>query len=449
LARLSHLRELVRAGAAVLGEPPKVTPGLEDLPTADRELRRLVAEIWGDAGETERACGKGRVFRGMTTEAALARLGVQPDFEGPTNLTWIHRTAGDADVYFIASAAKHSLAARCTFRMSGRTAELWDAETGDMRPLDTFPTADGRLVAEVPLGPSGSAFVVFRAGKPEASSIVEVRRDGERVFPAGQAGIGSLAGQPEIEWVANSTRERALMIHQAGDYSVELSDGKKMEFKGIQPGEARTLDGPWKLTFPADSGVSHSLQLSNLVSWSELAEHAAQHFSGAATYQMQFVLPEKRSKVLLDLGRVEVMARVRVNGREMGVLWKPPYRVDVTEAARAGTNTLEIAVVNLWVNRLIGDAALPEDATRDKSGRLVEWPDWVLAGRASPTGRRSFVTFPLWKSDEPLKASGLLGPVKLHLPVAVSLESRTLGGRTVADSLRGSAAAAQIDGRGP
>jgi hypothetical protein len=174
-----------------------------------------------------------------------------------------------------------------------------------------------------------------------------------------------------------------------------------------------------------------------------LTDAEARHFSGKANYRAQFIVPEKRSKVLLDLGRVEVMASVRVNGRELGILWKPPYRVDVTDAVIAGTNTLEIAVVNLWANRLIGDAALPEDAERDKSGRLLSWPDWVLTGRNSPTGRRSFVTFPLWKSDEPLKVSGLLGPVTLHFPVAVSLESSSVGGQRTAKRVR-EAAAAQI-----
>jgi hypothetical protein len=160
-----------------------------------------------------------------------------------------------------------------------------------------------------------------------------------------------------------------------------------------------------------------------------VADDPVRHFSGTATYSTQFEVPEHRSRVWLDLGRVEVMAHVRVNGRDLGILWKPPYRVDVTEAVNSGTNMLEIAVVNLWVNRLIGDAALPEDAERDKSGRLVSWPDWVLEGRSSPTGRRSFVTFPLWKKEEPLRASGLLGPVSLHLPVAVHLASSRSGSR--------------------
>ena len=138
------------------------------------------------------------------------------------------------------------------------------------------------------------------------------------------------------------------------------------------------------------------------------------HFSGTAVYSNTFDLAETPSSPLtLDLGRVEVMARVKLNGQDLGILWKPPYQIDVSNAAVAGKNQLEVAVVNLWVNRLIGDAALPEDSERDKNGTLVSWPRWVLDGKTSPTGRKSFVTFPLWKKDEPLRDSGLLGPVVL------------------------------------
>ena len=117
---------------------------------------------------------------------------------------------------------------------------------------------------------------------------------------------------------------------------------------------------------------------------------------------------------MLDLGRVEVMARVKLNGKDLGILWRAPYQVDVTPRLRAGSNKLEIEVVNLWANRLIGDAGLPEDAKRNPKGLLLEWPDWLLKGEASPSGRRTFVTYPLWGKGEPLPPSGLLGPVTLR-----------------------------------
>jgi hypothetical protein len=124
-------------------------------------------------------------------------------------------------------------------------------------------------------------------------------------------------------------------------------------------------------------------------------------------------VPDARIDQALGL-EVEIMARVKLNGKDLGILWKPPYQVDLTKAAVKGINHLEISVVNLWVNRLIGDQLLPEDSERNKTGTLVKWPQWVIDGKSSRTGRKSFVTFPLWKKNEPLRKSGLLGPVVLR-----------------------------------
>jgi len=121
----------------------------------------------------------------------------------------------------------------------------------------------------------------------------------------------------------------------------------------------------------------------------------------------------KGRHVYLDLGRVQVMAQVALNGKDLGILWRPPYRVDITAAAKAGDNALEVKVVNLWINRMLGDEQLPEDSERNPNGTLRKWPQWVLEGKPSPTGRFTFTSWRLWKKGEPLQESGLLGPVRL------------------------------------
>jgi hypothetical protein len=115
----------------------------------------------------------------------------------------------------------------------------------------------------------------------------------------------------------------------------------------------------------------------------------------------------------VDLGRVEVMARVMVNGQDLGVLWKSPYVVEVTAQVKPGENKLAIQVANLWINRMIGDANIEEDSKRRPEGNLVEWPQWVLEGKPSPTGRYTFSTWNLWPKDTPLPDSGLIGPVRI------------------------------------
>lgn len=421
LARLQQIRALVVNGANVLCAPPQATPGLENGRQSDEKLRALAAEIWGNPRETERTLGKGRIFSGLTAVEALARIGVKPDFTGPTNITWIHRASREGDFYFIASAAQQPATIHCTFRIHGKPAELWDPETGAIRPLDTWPADGQRTTAPIPLGPSGSAFVVFRAGIPVSPTITSISRDGALIFPASASVNKTSSVCNGIELAVATNGQRNCLVNVSGDYLIRFADGGNKEFKNVQVPAASQIDGPWTLTFPADSGVTQPLKLDELSSWSANPDDNVKHFSGTAIYQNHFTLTEIKSRVWLDLGRVEVMARVSVNGRELATLWKPPYRVDITDAVKAGDNALKISVVNLWVNRLIGDAALPEDSERDKNGRLKSWPQWAMDGKPSPTGRRSFVTFPLWKSDEPLKDSGLMGPVTLSFPLVIPL----------------------------
>jgi hypothetical protein len=116
------------------------------------------------------------------------------------------------------------------------------------------------------------------------------------------------------------------------------------------------------------------------------------------------------------------MAEVRLNGKDLPLLWKPPYRVDVTDAAKPGDDALEVKVVNLRINRQIGDEHLPEDSDRNPNGTLNSRPDWLGQGRPSPTGRFTFTSWRLWKKDDPLQPSGLLGPVTLETAVRFRLQ---------------------------
>ena len=154
------------------------------------------------------------------------------------------------------------------------------------------------------------------------------------------------------------------------------------------------------------------------------------YFSGTAVYRETFDLPAKwipwgvrfdgskiagpSENVYFDLGRVEVMAKVKLNGHDLGILWKPPFRVNVTDALRQGKNDLEVEVANLWPNRLIGDEHLPADCQRQDDGGIAEWPKWLLEGRPSPTGRHTFSAWRLWTKDSPLLDSGWLGPARLE-----------------------------------
>ncbi len=219
-------------------------------------------------------------------------------------------------------------------------------------------------------------------------------------------------------------------IAQAGAYVFKTADGKSRPLT-FAPPPSQAVAGPWEVRFAPGGGAPERIALDALASLHEHADPGVKHFSGAATYRASFEAkpPDAPARTVLDLGRVEVMAEVALNGKALGILWKPPYRVDVTGALKAGANALEVTVVNLWINRMIGDEQLPEDSERNTNGTLKVWPDWLLEGKPSPAGRFTFTSWRLWKKAAPLVVSGLLGPVTLR--TAMPLASPTQQGEGV------------------
>ena len=206
------------------------------------------------------------------------------------------------------------------------------------------------------------------------------------------------------------------MIWQSGDYAIKTADGLTRRLDVALP-PPQGIAGPWQVTFdPRWGGPADPVTFEKLADWSRHADPGIRYYSGTAVYRTTFAYhqsPVGSQRVFLDLGSVEVMARVRLNGADCGILWKPPYLVDVTDAVRAGDNNLEISVVNLWINRMIGDEQLPLDADWKNNETLLEWPDWFTSGKARPSGRYTFSTCRHYTKESPLVSSGLLGPVKV------------------------------------
>jgi hypothetical protein len=179
------------------------------------------------------------------------------------------------------------------------------------------------------------------------------------------------------------------------------------------------LTGPWNLTFQEKRGAPATAKFDQLTPWNEHANPGIKYFSGTASNAINFDLPREflknNQEVWLDLGQVAVMAEVRLNGKNLGVLWHKPFRVDVSKALKPGKNTLEIDVTNLWVNRLIGDEQHPSDVEWADNNALVRWPEWFVQGEPRPSKQRvTFTTWKHWNADDPLQPSGLIGPVTLR-----------------------------------
>ncbi|HEY0865794.1 MAG TPA: glycosyl hydrolase [Fimbriimonas sp.] len=474
--------ELSTAGATVVGLPPVDAPGLSPLPQRHKEHQ--VAQ-------------RGKQ---QSVDEVLRSKGVLPDFEADRALSATHRRIGNLDVYFVANPRAVSVNALCRFRVNGKTAEFWDAETGSIGAAPFQKTVGGRTQIPITLGPMGSTFVVFRPGRPDP--VVSFTRNGRDVLqrtlsvpgkvvvkralwgPAGDEGrtkdvtrqvqaivdrkasefqVASLAaeGDPAFNIVKTlrldytvdgkpvsvratdpetvtlpmpqdlpmaaaieGTTPR-MVVRQPGSYSVRWRSGRS--FRTVVPPlpEAIPLHGDWTLEFPPNQGAPASMALPRLSSWSESAIPGVRFFSGTATYRKTFTLPMSHRgpnyRHTLDLGRVEAYAQVRLNGKDLGILWRAPYTVDVTRWLKVGENLLEARVTNLWPNRMIGDEHLPPDSDRNPSGNLKAWPDWLLRGERSPAGRQTFSSWNLWRRGDPLQPSGLLGPVAIRTEAVARL----------------------------
>lgn len=505
---LEKIKELVEKGATVVGPPPLKSPSLTNYPACDDEVRRIASELWGEqavAGTTApsresplvRHVGKGRVIWGIPPEKVLEEMGIGPDFYSTPRLHHTHRTLPGTDIYFVANPKPMSVCAKCMFRIKGRIPEFWWPDSGKVEEAPIYTEADGNTWVNIPLGPHGSVFVVFRKSSLNCDVVTDVLHNGKIVLSAlpvpsskitvNRAHYGILNDSARCRDV--TTKVKALV--DAGETCFQVSkmaegddpaygqiktlvidytiDGKdftaqaadteyielspdsskelpcevskingKLVLTALKPGTFAVrhksgdtdyaavpfvpppieVTGPWKVVFNPNQGATWQSTLERLSSLSEHPDPAVRYFSGTATYHASFSIPrgllEENRASFLDLGDVQVMAEVILNGRNLGLLWKPPFRLDICGALKSGVNELEIKVINLWPNRLIGDEELPEDSDRNPDGTLKSWPAWLLDGKASPTGRQTFTTWRLWKKGERLPESGLLGPVTIH-----------------------------------
>jgi (4-O-methyl)-D-glucuronate---lignin esterase len=416
---LRKVRDLVVAGATVVGPRPRKSPSLAGFPECDAEVERLAAELWGDCdgrAVTQHAFGSGRVIwvrgpvissgnkAGAWTAApasdpaqdetassgypvwsvgappldepaqygdfavvtdTLKGMSVAPDLSSDAPLRWIHRREAGAEIYFVVNPEPRTLETNAVFRVAGLRPEIWDPIDGARRPLSGFSSEGGGTSVRLRFEPRQSYFVVFREQAGSTSAAAEAD------FPA--------------------------------------------------PAQVARIEGPWQVSFDPARGGPARITFDGLEDWSRRPEDGIRYYAGQAVYRKTFDLPADGTQVpgggrrlWLDLGAVKAITAVKLNGRDLGVVWCDPWRVEITAAVKANGNRLEVRVANLWPNRLIGDEREPPDADYGPDGNLARWPPWLLEGRPRPSsGRSTFATWKHYTKDSPLLPSGLLGPVRI------------------------------------
>jgi hypothetical protein len=329
LAVLRKIRDMVNAGAVVVGPKPIESPSLSD---DAAEFTTIADQLWG--GTT----GKGKVLAGSIADA-LALLKVAADFEyrqaqADTELAFVHRTLADGDVYWVSHRNARAEDVEATFRVQGKAPELWYADTGTVAPA-SYKTAEGRTTVSLKLQPIDAVFVVFRRAATALSRTI------------------------------------------------------------AQPVESKLaiVEGAWDVSFQPNRGAPAKVTLPALVSWHQHADPGVKYFSGTGTYTKTIQAPadwfQAGVRLFLDLGDVQNIAEVTVNGKALGIYWKAPFLVDVTSALKPSANTLDIKVINLWVNRLIGDQ------------------------QEGVTTKYTYTAQQFYRADSPLLPSGLIGPVQV------------------------------------
>jgi len=344
---LEKVEKLVMEGATVLGSRPTRTPSLADAATNDEKIREIAGRLWGaatDAPAQEKTVGKGKVIpdRNRIREVLMGQ-GIGPDFSytspgAPADLDYIHRCTLNSDIYFVSNTQMAYADAECTFRVHNRKPSFWHADTGVVEPCTAYTRVAGGMKLRLQLPPAGSVFVVF-----------------------------------------------------SGAVTADLPEAPvKVEGKPLLPLE---ITGPWEVHFPPKRGAPESCTFEKLVSWTEMPDDGIKYFSGTATYVKEFEVPAAKlaagKKMELSLGELRNVAEVTLNGKNLGILWKPPYTVDVTGVVREGKNELKIDITNVWANRIVGDEKLPRDKRVTRITQKLPVP-----------------------GPHP---SGLFGPVQLHL----------------------------------
>ena len=377
---LTKIESLIAEGALVIGAPPRKSPSLAGYPECDRQVGAMAEAVWGGPtpppGIVRRPHGRGSVYWGgplsttapgelypgyAVTAEVLEAEGAKPDFSTSAPIRYAHHSLADREVYFVSNRSGEPMTGSAFFRDGTRTAEWWDAVTGAML---RFPVR-------------GSS----REPGAEATLRLDAYESGFVVF----------------------------YKHNLPDAVAAL-----VRASGGSGGTRRELTGPWTVAFDPAWGGPARVVFDGLSDWTTRTEEGIRFYSGIARYTKTFDLPEaataaRATEWMLDLGTVKNVARVRLNGKDLGVVWTAPWQVTITGAVQPHGNRLEVEVANLWINRLIGDERFPDDGVQN--GR---WPDWILNGTTRPTERLTFTTHRFYKRDDPLQPSGLIGPVTIR-----------------------------------
>ena len=405
----AKLKRLLDEGATLVTTRFKKSSSLKDYPACDQAIATISAGIW-DSGKYQN-----QLFG--NTAAAVKRLALSPDYEihsaaGVDSVKVLHRLSPEADIYFVVNRLSQPQNFAVDFRVAGKQPELWQAEDLSISEAPVWNGQNGRTTVSLSLGCQQSVFVVFRRPAENGDHPISVTvGDGATEWNVGR----DLSGNSVFQSATNNT---AKMVYSSGKVKTVLT----------APIAPEQIDGAWEVSFTPKLGAPFQLLFPELVDFSQHGDLRVKYFSGTATYRKVIRLNAAQisahRRVILDLGTMNDIATVSINGRAAKVLWFAPYTMDVTGLLREGDNQLEVAVTDNWANAIIGDEQIPADFEIPPSAEphknvkgygLPRFPDWFINGLPRPSARKTFTTWSYYGKDSELKPAGLDGPVQLRL----------------------------------
>jgi len=392
---IEKVEDLLQNGALVSGIKPTEIPGLHDYKEKERQLNLLAEKLWqGIDGNSKgfNQVGKGKLYCGVPQREILGSHGIFPDFmfkgqDDSTALNFIHRRLNQTDIYFVRNTKNTPATAECVFRVKDKIPELWIPETGKViDDLIFYQQGDSTRVA-LSFEPDDAFFIVFK--EPTSGTVQQkIYKNGKLIFPSSSKYCELDAYNVKLSTFAGP-----------GNYVIEKGNENSLSMK-IGETDVFEISGTWKLSFPEGFGAPGSAEFPQLISWTESSVPGIKYFSGIARYEIEFDFEKinKNKRYLLSLGHVKDLADIKLNGDSLGVIWHPPFEMDITNHLREGKNQIAIEVANLWNNRLVGDGELPEEE-KVTNTNIVNGPT-------------------AWKDpwpEVPLIESGLLGPVVIKI----------------------------------
>lgn len=392
---LEKVWELAEAGAVVvLGENvPKRNPGLSNISERDAALAALTEKLWGDGTARCASVGKGRIYRKTLMEDVLAMEKILADFESEDDVRFIHLRDDEYDRYFIAGSGTVS----CVFRASGRPVIFDPVSEKNFQPVAYALTEDGRTCVTIQLPVNGSVFVIFPKKESGAEKHFTDIREG---------------GDDSLEWLGRTDDTAKFRLWKNGCHVLAVNDGTERVIEA-RPPMPLTLNEDWELRFDPDrGGPIGSVHFPKLVCWNERSEPEIRYFSGTCSYSKKVTLKAEEAKrpARLSLGEVYCVAEVRVNGEYAGLIWTAPWTAELTGKLKPGENLIEIDVTNTWVNRLIGDAALPKEKRVSKTNVYL-LPE-----------KNEFRAWQGFFASDPLRPAGLKGPVEIQFAEEIEVK---------------------------